>query len=411
EDSKVETYTFSQMYEQSRLYAAAFRKFGLKEGDRVACYMSNRKEAYFAMHAVTSIGAIWTGALPLLGSEAVVNRFKQVKPRVLLTIDRFLQEGEEIDMLPKVKDIVNDLPTLEKVLIVASNPDSYTKDISCIKNSCFFDEFLKLGVEKDGSIPPMKFEQVSFSHPVIINYTSGTTGLPKPVVHGTGALMSVSNCFFINFDTDRDSVWLSVSPVGWASWIIFAALHFLGQTLVLYEGAPYYLTPTHMWDLLDKHRVSHLFVPASVVDELQKRGYIPTEKHDLSSLKFTLAGASVVKSNNYDFMKKILPHVLFANSYGCTEAMGVCLAMETSLPAFKTEINAPCLGTSMEVFDESSNPVVGELGEIVISKPLPNLCLGLWGDEDGSIFREKYFSKYKGKLYSIILKTYVTPNF
>ncbi|CAL1295517.1 unnamed protein product [Larinioides sclopetarius] len=396
EDSKVETYTFAQMYEQSRLYAAAFRKFGLEKGDRVACYMSNRKEAYFAMHAVTSIGAIWTGALPLLGSEAVLNRFKQVKPRVLLTIDRFLQEGEEIEMLSKVKDIVNDLPSLERVLIVASNSKSHTKDISHLKNSCFLDEFLKLGIEKDGSIPPIKFEQVSFSHPVVINYTSGTTGLPKPLVHGTGALISVSNGFFINCDTDRDSAWLSVSPVGWASWTIFAGLHFLGQELVIYEGSPYYLTPTNMWDLLAKHKVTHTYIPPSVVDEFQKRDYLPSKSHDLSSLKLILSGGSVVKPNNYDFMKKIIPHVLFANSYGGTETMGVCIATEMSLPAFKTEINAPCLGTCMEVLDESGNPVVGELGEIVISKPLPSLCLGLWGDEDGSIFREKYFSKYKG---------------
>ncbi|CAL1295515.1 unnamed protein product [Larinioides sclopetarius] len=262
--------------------------------------------------------------------------------------------------------------------------------------SCFLDEFLKLGIEKDGSIPPIKFEQVSFSHPVVINYTSGTTGLPKPLVHGTGALISVSNGFFINCDTDRDSAWLSVSPVGWASWTIFAGLHFLGQELVIYEGSPYYLTPTNMWDLLAKHKVTHTYIPPSVVDEFQKRDYLPSKSHDLSSLKLILSGGSVVKPNNYDFMKKIIPHVLFANSYGGTETMGVCIATEMSLPAFKTEINAPCLGTCMEVLDESGNPVVGELGEIVISKPLPSLCLGLWGDEDGSIFREKYFSKYKG---------------
>ncbi|XP_055951870.1 acetoacetyl-CoA synthetase-like isoform X2 [Argiope bruennichi] len=395
ENSKVERYTFSQMYELTRLYAAAFRKFGLKKGDLVACYMSNRKEAYFAMYAVASIGAIWTGALPLLGSEAAVNRFKQVKPKVLLTVDRFLQEGEEIDMLSKVRDVVKDLPSLEKVLIIETKPESHTKDISTIKNSCFLDEFLELGIEDDGTIPPMEFEQVSFSHPLIINFTSGTTGLPKPIVHGTGVLMSVSNSFGINYDTDRDSVWLSVSPVGWASWSIFSCLHFLGQKLVLYEGSPYYLTPTNIWDLLHKHKVSHLFLPASVVDELEKRGYLPTEKHDLSSLKLIVAGSSIVKPNNYDFMNKILPNTMFANSYGCTESMGICMPTEMSLPAFKTEFNAACLGTSVEVLDEKGNPVVGELGEIVITKPFPNLCLGLWGDEDGSLFREKYFSKYK----------------
>ncbi|PRD28547.1 UNVERIFIED_CONTAM: Acetoacetyl-CoA synthetase [Trichonephila clavipes] len=134
EDSEIEKFTFAQLYEEAKLYSAAFRKFGLKKGDRVACYMSNRKEAIFAMLGVTSIGAIWTGALPLLGSDAVINRFKQVNLRVLLTVDRFLQDAEEIDMLSKVKEIVKGLPSLEKVIIVASKPISYSKDISVIRN-------------------------------------------------------------------------------------------------------------------------------------------------------------------------------------------------------------------------------------------------------------------------------------
>ncbi|GBO08253.1 Acetoacetyl-CoA synthetase, partial [Araneus ventricosus] len=213
EDYQYETYTFAQMYEQSKLYAAAFRKFGLKKGDIVACYMSNRKEAVFAMHAVTSIGAIWTGALPLLGSDAIVNRFKQVKPRVLLTVDRFVHDGEEIDMLSKVKTAVQGLPSVEKVLIVASKADSHSKDISGIKNSVFLEEFLKLGVEKDGSVPEMQFEQMSFSHPIIISYTSGTTGLPKAIVHGSGILMASCSSLGVTIDSNRDSVWLSVSPV------------------------------------------------------------------------------------------------------------------------------------------------------------------------------------------------------
>ncbi|CAL1295521.1 unnamed protein product [Larinioides sclopetarius] len=358
EDSRSETYTYAQMYEQSRLYAAAFRKFGLKKGDIVACYMSNRKEAIFAMHAVTSIGAIWTGALPLLGSDAIVNRFKQVKPRVLLTVDCFTHGGEEIDMLSKVKIAVRGLPSVEKVLIVASKSDSHSKDITGIKNSCYLEEFLKLGVGKDGSVPEMQFEQVSFSHPVIISYTSGTTGLPKAILHGSGILMSICSSLGVTVDSDRDSVWLAVSPVGWASWSIYTTLQFLGETVVLYNGNPYYLNPTYIWDLVDKHRISHIIFPSSVVDELEKRKYVPTEKHDLSSLKYLMAGGSVVKRGSFDFMNKILPNVLFSGAYG--------------------------------------NPVVGEVGEVVLCKPMPGLALGLWGDVNGSAFRKKYFSKYQG---------------
>ncbi|KAF8770342.1 Acetoacetyl-CoA synthetase like protein [Argiope bruennichi] len=328
--------------------------------------------------------------------RAIVNRFKQVKPRVLLTVDRFVHGGEEVNMLQKVENAVQNLPSLEKVLIVASKSDSYSKDISGIKSSCFLEEFLKLGVEEDGSVPEMQFEQVSFSHPVIISYTSGTTGLPKPIVHGSGILMSVSSSFGVTIDTDRDSVWMSVSPVGWASWSMYTTLQFLGQKIVLYEGNFYYLTPTYVWNLVDKHKISHILFPSSVVDELEKRKYLPTEKHDLSSLKYLMAGGSVVKRGSFDFMNKILPHVLFSGAYGCTEVMGCCLVTEMTLPVYKAEINASCIGTAVEIVDESGNPVIGEVGEVVLSKPIPGLALGLWGDTDGSAFREKYFSKYKG---------------
>ncbi|GBO13639.1 Acetoacetyl-CoA synthetase, partial [Araneus ventricosus] len=189
---------------------------------------------------------------------------------------------------------------------------------------------------------------------------------------------------------------IDLLQVGWASWSIYTTLHFLGETVVLFDGNPYYLTPTYIWDLVDKHKISHILFPASVVDELEKRKYVPTETHDLSTLKYLMAGGSVVKRGSFDFMNKILPHVLFTGAYGCTEVMGCCLITEISMPLYKAEINAQCVGTAVDIVDDEGNPVVGEVGEVALSKPIPGLALGLWGDVDGSAFREKYFSKYQG---------------
>ncbi|GFT29240.1 acetoacetyl-CoA synthetase [Nephila pilipes] len=371
--------------------------------------MSNRREAVFATQAVISIGAIWTAALPMLGAKAVLQRFRQLNAKIFLSEDGYRLDGKDVDMLTKLAEIVEGLPSLEKVLIVASKPESHSKDISKIRNSCFLDEFLKMGIEDDGSVSPMKFEQVSFSHPITICYTSGSTGVPKCIVHGSSILIAVANYVLINFDTDRDSRWFRVMPPGTAIWISNLTKHFLGQTIVLYEGSPYFLSPTSFWDILEKHRISHVSMFPRALDEMEKRNYSPSKKHDLPLVRLTTVGCAT-KPKTYDFLLRVLKDSVYSTSLGCTELSQLALFRELTLPAYKGQMNAATLGMPMQVFDDDGHPVIGEAGEIVISKPLPNLPLGLWNDKDGSVYREKYFSKYPGMETLFELLQFITTS-
>ncbi|GFR19550.1 acetoacetyl-CoA synthetase [Trichonephila clavata] len=210
-----------------------------------------------------------------------------------------------------------------------------------------------------------------FFYPVLYTSTSGTTGLPKAMLHGCGSLMPTTKDFWLQFDSTRESIWFSMSPVGWVSWNMLSTL---------------------------KTQITNLFLPANVVDDIEKLSYFPTKEHSLDSVKVAIAGGSVVKPQAYDLMyNKIKKDILFSATYGCTELIGTCINMEPSLPIYRGESPVPSLGIDIQCLDESGKPIEGEYGELVIAKPSPILLLGLWKDEDGSLRRKTYYSKFPGK--------------
>ncbi|GFY60119.1 acetoacetyl-CoA synthetase [Trichonephila inaurata madagascariensis] len=397
EDGNEDNVTFAQMFEEVQLYAAAFKRIGLQKGDRVACYMSNRREAIYAILAAASIGAMFGGPLPFYGAKAVAAIMDIMKPKFLITVDRFQFNKDEIDILERLPEIVNGHECIEKVIIIPTKEESKLKDIGAVNNSCFLDDFLSGGKNADGSVPDLVFEQFPFDHPVFINFTSGTTGLPKGLVHSAGTFLPLLRDFGLHNNLDRTTVTLAMQPVGWNLWNLYVGNLMLGSSLFLYDGLPCFLSKTAFWDIMDKYKVTFAFIVTSIIDTFEKEEIVPAPDCKLEHLKMIAVGASPVKLQNVDFiLQKVKPDVFVGCLYGATEVIGVFSGFDYNTPVYSSQIQCPALGVDIRIFDDEGNSILGKSGELVIATPTPSLPVCVWNDEGDAKMQETYLSKFPG---------------
>jgi acetoacetyl-CoA synthetase len=372
-------WTWGQLRQQTARIAAGLRALGVVEGDRVVAYMPNIPETVAAFLACASLGAVWSSAAPEFGARSVIDRFAQVKPKVLLAIDGYRYGGKDFDRSSIVERIAAEIPGLKRVV-----------RFGYLDGSGWDDGFLA-----DGKLT---FAAVPFDHPLWVLYSSGTTGLPKPIVHGQGGiLLEQVKQLNLHIDAQPDDRVFWFSTTGWMMWNLLVGVLLTDASIVLFDGNPGYPDLGVLWDLAEAAGITTFGTSAAFIASCMKAGVIPDEGRDLSALRAVGSTGSPLAPEGFQWVYDQLGSDtwLFSTSGGtdmCTAFVGGV----PTLPVYLGELQARSLGADVQAWDPDGNPLVDAVGELVITEPMPSMPVFFWGDEDGSRLRDAYFSMYPG---------------
>ena len=391
EDKVRRTLTYAQLYDQVARVAQALRNAGVQSGDRVAGFVPNFPESIIAMLAATSIGAAWSSCSPDFGIKGVLDRFGQIRPKVIFTADGYFFKGKPLDSLARIADIIKQIPSVEKLVVVPyanENPD-----ISAIPNAILMDDF-KSG--QDGL--EIDFEQLPFDHPLYVMYSSGTTGLPKCMVQSAGGiLIHHLKELILHTNLTRADTIFYFTTCGWMMWNWLVSSLATGATLVLYDGNPFHPSPKAMWQMAEEEQITVFGTSAGYLAALQAAGVRPKEDFDLAPLRAVLSTGSPLSIESFEFVYEAIKSDLqLASIAGGTDLNG-CFALGNPMgPVYAGELQ--CRGLAMKVFafDDDGQPVVGQEGELVCTAPFPSMPIYFWNDPDGKKYNSAYFDVYPG---------------
>ena len=386
-DSKIISY--NELYDEVEKVASTLRKMGIKNGDRIVGIMPNLPETVIAMLATTSIGAIWSSCSPDFGTQGILDRFTQINPKIIFASDGYFYKGKSFDSLNKLKDLLNQLPSVRKVIItpfVRENPD-----ISSINNSLVWNDFI------DPKPNPIIFEQVPFDHPLYIMYSSGTTGKPKSIVHGAGGTL-IQHLKELRLHTDiniNDTVFY-FTTCGWMMWNWLVSNLAIGSTILLYDGSPFHPDRNSMWDIIDNYKVSHFGTSPKFLETCRDIKLSPIKTHSLKSLKSILSTGSPLVEECFEYVyKHIKKNIQLSSISGGTDIISCFALGNPILPVINGEIQ--CLGLGMDVaaFNKNGEDLVNKKGELVCKKAFPSMPVYFWNDKNGKKFFDAYFNKFK----------------
>jgi acetoacetyl-CoA synthetase len=382
--------TYNELYQQVARLAQSMRDMGIQPGDRVAGFMPNMIETVVAMLAATSVGAIWSSCSPDFGIKGVLDRFGQIEPRVLFTADGYFYNGKEFDSLDRILEIIKDLPSIEKIVVV---PYKDTEpDITNMAKFVLFDDFLASEAED------LIFEQLPANHPLYILYSSGTTGVPKCIVHGAvGTLLQHIKELKLHSDAKREDTIFYFTTCGWMMWNWLVSSLALGARVFLYDGSPFYPDPGAMWQMSQDEKITIFGTSAKYLAALEKAGVKPKQSYDLTSLKAILSTGSPLSAESFEFVYRDIKNDLCLSSISGGTDIISCFALGNPMgPVYASELQCRGLGMKVEAYDEQGNPVTGHKGELVCTLSAPSMPIYFWNDPNNSNYSEAYFDVYPG---------------
>ncbi|MDA8658818.1 acetoacetate--CoA ligase [Luminiphilus sp.] len=380
--------TYEQLHTHVAGLAASLRALGVGPGDRVAGFMPNVIETVEAMLATTSLGAIWSSCSPDFGINGVLDRFGQIQPKVLFAADGYFYNGKVCDSLERMAAISDAIDTLEQVVVIPVVSDQ--PDCSGLSKAVLWEDFL------DPSATEINFAQLPFDHPLFIMYSSGTTGMPKCIVHGAGGtLIQHLKEHQLHVDLSREDVMFYFTTCGWMMWNWLVSGLANGAALVLYDGSPFAQDGLSLLKAIEVEKISIFGVGAKYLAALEKAGIVPRDEVDLASLKTILSTGSPLSHESFRYVyKEFKADICLSSISGGTDILSCFVGGSPILPVHVGEIQAPGLGMAVEIWSDVGEPLLEGKGELVCTKPFPSMPIGFWNDTDGELYRQAYFNHW-----------------
>lgn len=380
--------TYAELYDRVARLAHALREMGLARGDRVAGFLPNIPEAVIAMLATTSIGAVWSSCSPDFGIKGVLDRFGQIQPRVLFTANGYFYNGKTFDSLGRIAGFLKDIPSIEKVVVVPFTEEK--PDLGAVPNAILFEDFMatEAGLE-------IEFEQLPFDHPVYIMYSSGTTGVPKCIVHGAGGtLIQHLKEHLLHTDLKREDNLFYFTTCGWMMWNWLVSALAVGSTITLFDGSPFYPHPGALFQLAQDEKISVFGTSAKYISSLEKEGFT-SDAYDLSRLRAILSTGSPLAEELFEYVyRDIKEDVCLSSISGGTDIISCFALGNPTGPVYAGELQCRGLGMKVKSFDSEGKPQINQKGELVCTASFPSMPIEFLNDPGQEKYRSAYFNVY-----------------